>query len=46
MYFCLLFSDSKNKFHCDFRQKDFNLETSKINISDVHNEDVLQPLLR
>lgn len=43
MYFCLLFSDSKNKFHCDFRQKDFNLETNKIYISDVHNEDVLQP---
>lgn len=51
MYFCLLFSDNKNKFHCDFRQKDFNLvrqkdfnlETSKTNISDVHNEDVLQP---
>lgn len=46
MYFCLLFSDNKNKFHCDFRQKDFYLETSKINISGVHNEDVLQPLLR
>lgn len=47
--FFRLFSNCKSKFHYVSKKKlcvkDFNLETSKNSINDVHNEDVLQPSL-
>lgn len=48
-FFFGLSSNYKSKFHYVSKKKlcvkDFNLETSKNSINDIHNEDVLQPSL-